>query len=169
MIAAFDVHYGEDSVASAAAVIFQDYGDAVPVNKLTHRVHGVADYVPGAFYKRELPCLLALIQRITVPFTEAIVDGYVRLDSGPGLGQHLYTEMGGRIPVIGVAKNRYAGAKCLEVLRGNSRKPLYVTSAGIDPMEAAARIKCMNGPYRVPTLLKLADQLARETLPDPRR
>jgi len=30
MIAAFDVHYGRDGRASAAAVLFSNYGDAKP-------------------------------------------------------------------------------------------------------------------------------------------
>ena len=74
-------------------------------------------------------------------------------------------EMGSRIPVIGVAKNRYAGTKAEEVLRGKSRNPLFVTSAGISPVKAAGRIKHMHGEHRIPTLLKLADRLARQSLP----
>ncbi len=168
MIAAFDVHYGKDRTASAAAVIFKDYSDAAPVDTVTRMVHGTADYIPGSFYKRELPCLLELIKCIKFPLTEAIVDGYVMLDSRPGLGQHLYMELGGRTPIIGVAKNRYPGTEAVEVLRGDSRMPLFVTSAGITAVEAAERIKRMQGRYRFPTLLKLADRLAREFLPTSR-
>ncbi len=165
MIAAFDVHYEEDAVASAAAVIFRDYRTARPDDTITQLVYGVEDYMPGAFYKRELPCLRELIQCIKIPLTEIIIDGYVTHRDGPGLGQHLYMEMGSRIPVVGVAKNRYAGTKAIEVLRGKSRNPLFVTSAGINPRKAAERINHRHGRYSIPTLLKLADRRARETLP----
>ena len=165
MIAALDVHYEEDAVASAAAVIFRNYSDALPDDTIIHLVYGVEEYISGAFYKRELPCLMEVIQRIKIPLTEIIIDGYVTHRDGPGLGQHLYMEMGSRIPVIGVAKNRYTGTKTVEVLRGKSRNPLFITSAGISPLKAAERIKRMHGLYRIPTLLKLVDRLARDSLP----
>ncbi len=77
MIAAFDVHYTEGAKASAAAVIFNDYRDAAPVDAVTHLLHDVADYIPGEFFKRELPCLLKLTERIHAP--SAAVQLLVRL------------------------------------------------------------------------------------------
>lgn len=164
MIAAFDVHYRKGAKASAAAVLFYDYGDDAPAATATHRLHGVADYIPGKFYKRELPCLLELVDRINAPLDEMIIDGYVMHRDGPGLGQHLYMAFDARIPVIGVAKNPYAGSPGVTVLRGKSRKPLWVTSAGMAPAEAAAKIKRMHGRYRIPTLLRHVDRLARESI-----
>ncbi|MEJ2153950.1 MAG: endonuclease V [Desulfobacteraceae bacterium] len=163
MIAAFDVHYTEDAKASAAAVIFNDYGDAAPIASVTHLIHDVADYIPGKFYKRELPCLLNLRRGIHVPLTEMIIDGYVMHRDGAGLGQYLYVAFDGQIPIVGVAKNPYVGSSAVAVLRGRSRRPLWVTSAGIAPTEAASRIERMHGPYRIPTLLRYADQLARKS------
>jgi deoxyribonuclease V len=46
------------------------------------------------------------------------------------------------------------------VVRGGAR-PLHVTALGLDAADAAARVAAMHGPYRLPTLLKRADQLAR--------
>jgi deoxyribonuclease V len=64
--------------------------------------------------------------------------------------------------VIGVAKTRFMRAEPVEtVLRGRSRSPLYVTAVGMDLGEAASHIRAMHGPYRIPTLLKRADQLSR--------
>lgn len=45
--------------------------------------------------------------------------------------------------------------------RGCSQTPLLVTAAGIEPAEAAAAIGRMAGEFRLPLLLKRADQLAR--------
>ena len=93
-----------------------------------------------------------------------IVDGYVWLgpENRPGLGAHLYEALGKQVPVIGVAKSMFRGATNAEaVLRGRSRRPLYVTAAGMDPVIAAKNIQGMHGPHRIPTLLKRVDQLCR--------
>ena len=67
-----------------------------------------------------------------------------------------------QIAVIGVGKTRFLRAEPVElVLRRRSRSPLYVTAVGLDLAEAASRIRAMHGPYRIPTLLKRADQLSR--------
>jgi deoxyribonuclease V len=47
-------------------------------------------------------------------------------------------------------------------MRGESKKPLFVTSAGVDTDWAAAQIINMDGEYRLPTLVKLADSLSKE-------
>lgn len=57
-----------------------------------------------------------------------------------------------------MAKTRYPGATlALELQRGISRAPLYITAAGMDVTEAAQHIAEMHGPYRIPTLLKRVD------------
>ncbi len=162
MIAAFDVHYFGDDYASAAAVLFHEYTDAASAAEYTGLVRGVSQYIPGRFYRRELPCILKLLQRIDKAPDEIVIDGYVALGDSPGLGQHLFESLGGRIPVIGVAKSRYRYSSGIEVLRWRSKRPLYVTSAGIDPHLASERIKAMHGPHRVPTLLRRVDLLARQ-------
>lgn len=161
MIAAFDVHYFEDGSASAAAVLFNDFRDAETVTEYFRFIREAADYVPGEFYKRELPCILALIEQFNETPDEMIIDGYVKLGDQSGLGQHLFNTFKGKIPVIGVAKSKFKNARGIEVFRGRSKRPLYVTSAGIDPYEASERIKSMHGDYRVPTLLKRVDLLAK--------
>jgi len=162
MIAAFDVYYLENGCASAAAVLFSNYSDAEPTTVYTQFMSGAADYLPGEFYRRELPCILKLIEQINENLDELIIDGYVMLWEKPGLGQHLYNSLNGKIPVIGIAKSKFKGSKGVKVFRGNSKKPLYITSAGIDLQEACERIKTMHGDHRIPTLLKRVDLLARE-------
>jgi deoxyribonuclease V len=161
-IAAFDVHYLEDGRVSAAAVILSAYGDAEPIREFTALLPEAAGYIPGEFFRRELPAILALLQKFDRLPDEVLVDGYVTLGDRPGLGDHLFRTLGGRIPVIGVAKSRYRGASGIEVFRGRSARPLYITTAGIDSAAAAERIRRMHGANRIPTLLKRVDRLARE-------
>ena len=161
MIGAFDVHYLKDGRASTAAVLFSDYAAPEPAAVYTQMVSQVEDYLPGEFYRRELPCILTLIKKIREALDEMLVDGYVMLGKRPGLGQYLYESFAGKIPVIGVAKSRFQGASAAEVCRGRTKNPLYVTSAGMELQEASERIRSMHGPYRVPTLLKQVDLLAR--------
>jgi deoxyribonuclease V len=163
MIAAFDVHYLEDGPASAAAVLFSDYSDSEPVAVYTKFLAAPsADYIPGSFYRRELPCIMALLSQIENPLDEMIVDGYVMLGKRPGLGQRLFEQLDGKIPVIGVAKSKCEGAFGAKVFRGRSNRPLYVTASGMVQKKAAERIGMMHGPHRIPTQLKGVDLLARE-------
>ena len=65
--------------------------------------------------------------------------------------------------MIGVAKTDYHTiSRCkASILRGASRKPLFVTAAGIPLDQAAENIKSMHGQYRIPTLLKELDRLTK--------
>jgi deoxyribonuclease V len=161
MIAAFDVRYLEDGRASAAAVLFHACTDAKPAVEYGSLADGVSPYIPGQFYRRELPCILGLLEQFHEAPDEMVVDGYVLLGDRPGLGHYLFESFHGQIPVIGVAKSRYRGAYGAEIFRGGSKRPLYVTSAGVNPRHAAERIGSMHGAHRVPTLLKRVDLLAR--------
>ncbi len=124
----------------------------------------VAEYESGAFYRRELPLILALLEGLDVVPSTIVVDGYVYLDAQdrPGLGAHLYAALAEKIPVIGVAKRPFAGsAHAVAITRGTSERPLYVTAAGAPPERAAVWIASMSGAHRQPTLLKAADRLSR--------
>ena len=92
-----------------------------------------------------------------------MIDGYVWLDSQnrKGLGAYLFDELGQSVPVIGVAKTRFAGSGAVEVFRGKSSRPLLVTAAGIEVSQAAQNIQAMAGSSRIPVLLKRADYLSR--------
>jgi deoxyribonuclease V len=163
MIAAVDVDY-RDREALAACVLFHHWTDASSCAELTERISPVEDYQPGQFYRRELPCLLAVLNKSPDPLDLVVVDGYVWLtdETHPGLGAHLYQALGRTIPVIGVAKTRFHSATAARaVLRGGSQRPLYVSAVGIDLDPACQAIARMHGPHRVPTLLKAVDQLCR--------
>jgi len=163
MMACLDVAY-HGLEANVAAVLFRSWSDSTGRREIVTRVAPVEDYLPGQFYRRELPCLLALLALIEEPLETLIVDGYVWLgkEGLPGLGAHLYEALGGAAAVIGVAKSRFAGAMgAVPVLRGGSCRPLQVTAAGLDVRVAARCIETMHGKHRIPTLLKRADQLSR--------
>lgn len=161
MIACVDVHY-VGTCAYAAVVTFADWSAAAALEEKVVRRDDIQPYVPGEFYRRELPCLLAVLQAIP-PFQIVVIDGYVWLgDSKPGLGAHLHRALGGGVAVIGVAKTKYAGAgPAYEILRGTSQRPLYVTAAGMSTDAAAEHVRSMHGEYRVPTLLRRVDFLCR--------
>jgi len=159
-----DVHYlGPD--ATVAGVLFQNWEDSTALGEVTISMAVPSEYEPGAFYKRELPCILELLAQLPRRPSLIIIDGYVWLGQDrPGLGHHLFAALDGRVPVIGVAKNWFHGIdESTAVLRGMSKKPLFVTAEGMDPVEAIRGIEAMHGPHRVPTLLKRADQLCRGT------
>lgn len=168
MIACTDVDYRPDGSARAAALRFAEWSDAQPLSEWTERIDRAEPYVPGEFFRRELPCLLAVLERVRQmagPLSAVVIDGYVTLDAAgtPGLGAHLYAALGEAVPVVGVAKTAFRGSPhALAVCRGSSRSALYITAAGIDPEEAARSVQAMAGPHRLPTLLKRVDQLCRQ-------
>lgn len=147
----------------AAGLWFADWPDSASLVERVLPVERVEPYQPGQFYRRELPCLLAVLATGPIPDI-VIVDGYVWLEdeSHPGLGAHLYRALDEKVIVIGVAKTHYPGVKhAREVRRGGSRNPLYITAAGIDPATAADHVSRMHGPHRIPTLLRRVDRLCR--------
>jgi deoxyribonuclease V len=163
MIDCTDVHY-TNTHAIAACILFRDWSDAHPDLAITERVEDPAPYEPGRFYRRELPALLSVISKLTVRPEVIIIDGYVWLGDWdhPGMGAHLRKGLGGNVDVIGVAKKLFLrGPAVRTIRRGNSARPLYVSAAGMDLNEAAARIVELHGEFRVPTLLRRVDRLCR--------
>ena len=168
LIDCLDVDYRAD-MAVAAGLWFRGWMAEREETQAIAGFREVAEYQPGEFYRRELPCLLGVLREGPPPDI-VIVDGYVSLEPGhPGLGAHLHDALDRKVPVVGVAKTAYRSASdVVEVLRGQSTSPLFVTAIGIDLAAAAAAVKRMHGEYRVPTLLRAVDQLARHSaMPDP--
>ena len=109
LVACVDVGY-RDTTAVAAGVWFRGWAASEPEVEVVTALGEVAPYQPGEFYRRELPCVLAVLER--GPAAEVVVvDGYVWLGFGrAGLGAHLYQALGERTVVVGVAKSRFVGA-----------------------------------------------------------
>lgn len=165
MLAAGDVAYGQ-GVAVAAAVWWNDWGAAEPEGETVWCGPVTAPYRSGALQARELPALLEVLAALPRSPTLVLVDGYVWLDGqqSKGLGGHLFARLGGATAVVGVAKRAKPGAPAVPVWRGGSRRPLWVSAAGVEVSWAAAQVERMHGPFRLPTLLRRVDQLARRHL-----
>jgi deoxyribonuclease V len=156
------VDYRPDGVV-AAGVGFTAWPDATPAFELVvPSAVAPAPYQAGQFYRRELPYLVDVVRGLPTLPDILVVDGFVWLDAGvPGLGAHLFDALGQRAAVVGIAKRPH-GNFGVPVLRGDSRRPLLVTAAGVDPAVAAAGVAAMHGRHRLPTLIKRADRLSRE-------
>lgn len=162
-----DVHYHGDDFAVASGILFKRWESDVIERTVDVKIDEIAAYESGSFYKRELPCIQALLNSVEEDITTIIIDGFVVLgeEERDGLGGHLYRAIDGAVPVIGVAKNSFKGtSEKTQVLRGESQNPLYVTAVGVALDEAKACISAMHGKYRVPTLLKQVDTQCREAL-----
>ncbi|MEO3406500.1 endonuclease V [Mucilaginibacter sp. CAU 1740] len=160
MLLAIDVYYMEDR-AKAVGVLF-NWPNEQPVQIVTEYFTGIEEYISGEFYRRELPCILKLLKQVDLQTLDAvIVDGYIYINNegGFGLGGKLYEALDKQVPVIGVAKTSFMSNKdtIIEVKRGESDNPLYVSAIGIPLNEAAQNVKNMKGPYRMPSILKLMD------------
>jgi deoxyribonuclease V len=162
MKAALDVHYGV-SEAHAVCVVFESWADGEAVDSHGVAVPGARPYRPGRFFERELPPLLTVLERAGERFSHIVIDGYIHLKNDTmGLGAHLHETLPYEAVIVGVAKNPLAVADRFEaVYRGRSAKPLFVSAIGWELKDAAAAIAGMHGPYRIPTLLRLADRTAR--------
>jgi deoxyribonuclease V len=164
MIFAVDVHYYTDK-ALVAGILFADWQDTKPIRQITTEIVSGAEYEPGQFYKRELPCILEILAQIESLPEIVVVDGYVDLGSAqkPGLGKYLYEALDRQSIIIGVAKNRFEDTPVeAEICRIGSQRPLYVTAIGISQAEAKNAIARMSGRYRIPDLLKLVDKLSKQ-------
>ncbi|MGA1868537.1 MAG: endonuclease V [bacterium] len=163
MIACIDVYYRLQS-ATVACILFQSWTHEYIIKQIMEQVKDVKPYESGNFYKRELPCILAVISKIKEQLECIVIDGYVWLENKqtPGLGAYLYKNLQSSIPVIGVAKSKYKRSISAQIIfRGGSKRPLYITAEGIDEKIAAGYIRKMQGPYRIPNLIKQVDRLCR--------
>ncbi|MBB6369818.1 endonuclease V [Chryseobacterium shigense] len=165
MIYAFDTYYYEDH-ANTVCIAFEGWTSEKEADIFTEKTEISSAYESGAFYKRELPCILSLLKKIELKEGDIIiVDGYVTLDNDGkiGLGGYLYEALEQKYPVIGIAKNGFASpdSQRRNVLRGDSKTPLYLTAKGADVDEILPEVEKMHGNYRIPSLLKKLDQLSR--------
>jgi deoxyribonuclease V len=161
VLACVDVHYLESGGARVAIVAFASWDAVMPIEQHVLPLDRVEPYESGAFYKRELPCIRAALAKLSKAPDVVIVDGHVWLGAGkPGLGARLLEAEAAIRTVVGVAKTRFHGSPATPVLRGTSAAPLWVDEAG-EPIDAPRRIAEMHGPFRVPAMLRLVDQLCR--------
>ena len=163
MILAIDVNYYDDNSAKVAGVLFENWEDKEIKQIYISHITEVNEYISGKFYKRELPCILNILEQVTQKLDYIVVDGYVYLNKEMGLGAYLYEALNKKVNIIGVAKSEFRDIGIdTHLYRGESKKPLYITSAGIELSIAKKLITSMYGKYRFPTLLKEVDRLCRD-------
>lgn len=103
MIYIFDVHYESDH-AFAAYLKLESWHTNHILSFRRERIENIAPYESGAFYKRELPLITALLNGVSLHSAYLIIDGYVHLgENRPGLGYYLFQHFDGKVPVIGIA------------------------------------------------------------------
>jgi len=166
MIYAFDTYYYRD-FAKTVCIAFEDWVSDTEKEFFSQETEITSDYESGAFYKRELPCILSLLSAIELQENDIIiVDGFVTLnnDGKMGLGGYLFEALDRKVTVIGIAKNDFSEPdnNRRAVLRGKSKTPLYLTAMGADVNDIKTKVEKMHGDYRIPTLLKKLDRLTRE-------
>lgn len=173
MLLSVDVDYrfqnDKDYYAIVAGISFNNWCDNSPINTYHSlcKPEEYGDYEPGGFYKRELPCILKLLNEYKLSPSVIIIGGFVYLNKelDPGLGWYLYNKT--KIPVVGIAENPFREIiPDTFVYRGNSEKPLYVSTVGLSLEETKEKIRNMHGKYRLPTLIKLTDRESRVYLRD---
>ncbi len=153
--------------AMAACVLFRDWLDAAPGRRMDapRRADAAAlrtrPVLPPrtAVFARRTRARLDEIQTV-------VVDGYVWLQDQhtPGLGAAPSTKaLERQIAVVGVAKTCFQSTPAWRkpCCAGESIRPLYVTSAGLDLLTASACVRRMHGAHRLPTLLKRVDLCCR--------
>ncbi len=168
LFAAVDVHYRKKT-ATTALVEFSDFSTCSITRSFVQESEIPAPYVPGKFYLRELPCILKILEQTGKHYQMIVIDGFVFLRKPVchGLGGYLAKALGYRTIIIGVAKNYFKRARrCVEVTRGRSSKPLYVSAFNMEPESAGLLIREMHGEYRIPSILRITDQLSKNKIHD---
>lgn len=163
MILAIDVAYHGD-LARVAGLLFPTWDSEQAAHQIALDNIPAAEYMPGQFYRRELPCIAALLEQIEQTIDCIVIDGYVSLGANatPGLGMKLWEFMHGSTPIIGVAKTEFMGTpENAKIFRGGSARPLFISVVGMELEVAKAAVLSMKGKYRMPNLLKQVDSLAR--------
>lgn len=162
IVGVVDVHYDAHGAAKAALIVSRDLSLADVESEHVAEILRTAPYESGALFKRELPCIQAVLA-LGPSLDLLIIDGYATLDphGRPGLGAHAAAVFD--LPVIGIAKTPFRTAThAVEVTRGTATRPLYITTAGeFEVTKAAQIVTNMAGPYRIPDVLARVDRLAR--------
>jgi deoxyribonuclease V len=155
---AIDTYYYKDR-AKTVGVIFNEWTDDSPEKIITSWLSSdkYGPYIPGEFYKRELPCIMNLLDKVPdiLDYDAIILDGLARLpiinESDPveGLGVHLEKALDEKYPnfrnnnphdkdkiygpaIIGVAKSPFSGCDkdsgIVKLYRGQAKTPLYINT-----------------------------------------
>ncbi|SDR16149.1 Endonuclease V [Thermostaphylospora chromogena] len=179
-VAGLDVGYGAGDEVTGAVVVL-DAGTLQVVDRAVVRERARFPYVPGLFAFRELPPLLAALERLRITPELLICDGYgLAHPRRFGLACHLGVLTG--LPTVGVAKTAFVGrydtpapergAWTPIVLDGevvgralrtrDGVKPVFVSQGHRVGLETAcAHVLRLAPRYRIPEPIRQADRLSR--------
>ncbi|MFF4893292.1 deoxyribonuclease V [Micromonospora chersina] len=188
-VAGLDVAYAESGDRLAAAVTVLDAATLAVVDEAVHVGRPAFDYVPGLFAFRELPALLAALDRLTVRPDLLVCDGHgLAHPRRFGLACHIGLVTG--LPAIGVGKTpllgvwdepapqrgawtplRDGGEVVGRVLRTQDGvKPVFVSVGHRMSLDNAVdRVLALTPRYRLPETTRTADHLCRRALADANR
>lgn len=184
-VAGVDVAYPADSAHVAAAVVVLDYRTLDVVEQATAVLPVSFPYVPGLFAFRELPPILAALERLANVPDLVVCDGHGRAHPMRfGLACHLgvLTDL----PTIGVGKTPFVGeytrpgqsrgdwsalyhqgelVGCALRTRDRTR-PVFVSVGHRVSLDTArADVLHLSPRYRLPETTRRADRLARSIPP----
>lgn len=185
LVAGVDVSYATGSDALVAAAVVLDAVTLEPVESALVEGRATFPYVPGLLAFRELPSVMAALDKLTCTPQLLVCDGYgIAHPRRAGLAVHLGVLTG--LPCFGVAKTpfvfrsgplgaeRGAGSpltsedgevvgRALRTQKGV--RPVYVSVGhGIGLDNACAHTLRFAPRYRLPETTRLADHLSRERL-----
>lgn len=183
-VAGLDVAYAEDGDRLAAAVTVLDARTLAVVDRAVATGRPAFDYVPGLFAFRELPALLAALDRLAVRPDLLVCDGHgLAHPRRFGLACHLGVVTG--LPAIGVGKTPLVGVWDEPGPRRGDGTPLrdgaevvgrvLRTRDGVKPVfvsvghrmslaNAVDRVLALTPRYRLPETTRTADRLCRQAL-----
>ena len=177
MILALDSYY-KDNICNTSLVVFENIKSSEPIYTDTIYTEVTSDYIPGEFYKRELPGIIKILNKlknehndiwnsVVIIITDSFINLKLGCDEWDGLGKHLskYLDSINEHKIIyGVAKTNFGNCNLISevIYRGKSKTPLYVQSSTDNNDGVRFIIQNMHGEYRIPTMLKLVDQLSRK-------
>ncbi|MGC4121227.1 MAG: hypothetical protein QM765_42950 [Myxococcales bacterium] len=171
-IAVLDLHVPPTGSATAACVVLRSFDSSASLEERAVRVRALLPSPPGRPFERELALLRAALDATESDIQVIVIGGYVWTDGTqkPGLGAHLFKALGESISVMGIAKQPCPDGKPegLEVTRGRSPNPLFVTSVGFPPPVVGKLVRAMHGQGRIPWAVARASALA-QGLESPRR
>ncbi|WP_229076814.1 endonuclease V [Actinoplanes sp. DH11] len=189
LVAGLDVSYRQDSAGVAAAVVLIDVSappSPAPAIVESAVVFGEVTfpYVPGLLGFREVPFLLAALDRLTTAPDVLMCDGYgIAHPRRFGLACHLGVVTG--LPSFGVAKTAFTtrfdppgpgrgqwsplvdGDETLgrAVRTQAGVKPVFVSAGHRITLDQATELTLATSPrYRIPEPTRQADQLSRRAL-----
>ncbi|GAA2459355.1 endonuclease V [Streptomyces lavendulocolor] len=184
LVTGVDVAYDDDRDLVAAAAVVLDAGTLAVVEEATAVGRVSFPYVPGLLAFREIPTVLAALDRLRNGPGLVVCDGYGRAHPRRfGLAAHLGVLTG--LPVIGVAKNPFTFSYEQPAAGRGASAPLVAddeevgralrTQEGVKPVfvsvghrvsldNACAHTLHLAPRYRIPETTRHADSLCRRAL-----